>query len=95
MQGKYYRSGIPDEDRRKLIGCFFSGSVVAAPFVALLYGQKASLVVLALALLTVAVFALLEGRASHGVRRKQLLALGLINGGFLILTLMVLALLLD
>ncbi len=85
MQGRY-RDGVPEEDRRRIVGCIFGGAIVAAPFIGLLYSQMISLIVLALALGTVMTFAFLQARDERGPRRTHLAILAGVNLVFLVLT---------
>ncbi len=88
MQGRY-RDGVPEEDRRRIAGCIFGVAILAAPFIGLLYSQMISLIVLALALVTVLAFAFLQARDERGPRRTQLVMLALVNLVFLVLTIAV------
>ena len=86
--------GVPDEQKRQMVGCGFAIAVVVAPFLGLLYGQVAGLAVLAGALATT-LLAVVEGsRDADDVEQRRLRILAVINGIFLLLTLLLLAALL-
>ena len=84
MRDDQHRNGLSEEERRRVIGCAFSAAVVAAPFVALLYSREIGLAVLAAALGCTVYFAGDAYReAEAGERRRQLLALLIVNIVFL------------
>jgi hypothetical protein len=85
MRDDRNRNGLTDEERRRIAGCAFSAAVVAAPFIALLYSQTIGLAVLAVALATTLVFAVDAWQHATGGDRERLLALSLIDAGFLAL----------
>ncbi len=78
MLGRY-RNGIPEEERRRLIGCGFSLAILAAPFLALLVSATVGLVVLALALATSAWFAFEAAKEADPATGKRLRLLAGIN----------------
>lgn len=78
MQGRY-RNGIPEDERRRLIGCAFSVAIVAAPFLALVVSPTMGLTVLALALATSAWFALEASHEAEPVTRNRLRMLAGLN----------------
>lgn len=90
MRDERYRNGLSEDERRRLAGCAFSSAVVAAPFIALLYSQMIGLTVLAIALACTVLFAIEAYRQAPSSERRRLLALTLINAGFLALVLVVL-----
>lgn len=85
MQGRY-RDGIPEDEKRKLLGCLFSVAILIAPFIALLYGTSTGLVVLALALLTSIWFAWKALDETSEPMRSRLRLLIAVNSALLILT---------
>ena len=86
MQGRY-RNGIPEDERRRLIGCAFSTAIVAAPFLALLVSVRAGLLVLVLALATAGWFAFEASEGAANPYRKWLRLLAIANALFLIVAL--------
>ncbi len=87
-------NGVPDEQKRQIVGCGFAIALVIAPFLALLYGQAAGLAVLAGALATT-LLAVIEGsRGADAVEQRRLRILAVINGIFFLLTLILLGALL-
>ncbi len=85
MQGRY-RDGIPEEEKRKILGCLFSGAILVAPFIALLYGTSTGLIVLALALMTSIWFAWEGLDESSATVRSRLRILIAINMTLLVMT---------
>lgn len=76
--------------RPPLAGCVFGAGVIAAPFLALLYGIEVGLGVMAVALATVAVFGMQAAQhAPPDLRRRLLLAVA-VNGVLAIVCLAVL-----
>jgi len=83
VQGRY-RKGIPEDERRRLIGCAFSAAIIAAPFLALLVSVQAGLIVLVLALATAGWFAFEASADAEEPFRKRLRLLALANALFMI-----------
>lgn len=93
MHGRY-RDGVPAEDRQRLIGCAFSGAIVASPFIALLYSRRIGLGVLALALICTLYFTFVARNEVAGRdTRTKLLVLMIVNALFLSVTVLALVLL--
>ncbi|MGD9713965.1 MAG: hypothetical protein AB7V46_18190 [Thermomicrobiales bacterium] len=85
MQGRY-RNGISEAERRRLIGCAFSGAIIAAPFLAFLVSGTLALAVLAAALATAGWFAFDISSKIGGSARRNLRILAWVNLIFLLLT---------
>ena len=94
MSPAHWDTRVPDDQKRQIVGCGFAIAIVVAPFLALLYGEIAGLAVLAGALATT-LFAVVEGsRGSEPIEQRKLRILAVVNGAFLLITLLLLALLL-
>jgi hypothetical protein len=66
-------------DRPPLVGLLLGLAILAAPFLALLYGLDAGLAVMALALAAVGVLALLAARTAEPDLRQRLLVVAAVN----------------
>ncbi|MEZ4498751.1 MAG: hypothetical protein R2839_01535 [Thermomicrobiales bacterium] len=83
MQGRY-RNGIPEEEKKRIAGCLFSGAIVIAPFVALLLDARLAMVVLAAALGAVAGFSAEAAKRADEQSRGRLIVLAAANGVLLV-----------
>jgi hypothetical protein len=83
MRDTRNRNGLTEDERRRVIGCAFSAAVAIAPFIALLYSREIGLVVLAAALGCTIYFAFEAYREAEADRRRQLMALLVVNAAFL------------
>ncbi|MBX3070634.1 MAG: hypothetical protein KF883_09080 [Thermomicrobiales bacterium] len=84
MQGRY-RDGIPEDEKKRILGCAFSGAILIAPFVALLYSKTIALVVLIFALGSAAWFAFEGSRGADAVTQARLRVLAGVNVVLLVL----------
>jgi hypothetical protein len=76
---------IPDT-REGRIGCLLAFAIVVSPFLALLYGVEASLVVLAMATGATAWLALSASRTAASPRKNSLIVAGALNAGFALIS---------
>ena len=76
--------------RPPLAGCVFGGSILAAPFLASLYGLTAGLAVMTIALATTTAFGVHGARAASPEIRRSLLAIVALNGALAVVCLGVL-----
>lgn len=90
MRGKRV-SGSNEAELRAMIGCLFAGSIVVAPFVALLYSQMIGLVVLAFALGGTVAIAREAARTGPDESQQRLRLLVRVNLLFLAVTLVAIA----
>lgn len=67
-------------ERRPGVGCFFGAAMLAAPFLALLYGWNAGLAVMAAALAATTGLAIQAGRTAPPEVRRRLLPVAVVNG---------------
>lgn len=74
------RDWIDRRGRPPLAGCVFAAGVIAAPFLALLYGIEAGLGVMAVALATVTAFGAHAAQHAPPDLRRRLLPAVVLNG---------------
>ncbi len=77
-------------ERPPLAGCIFAAGVVAAPFLASLYGLTAGLAVMTLALATTTAFGAHAAHTAPPEIRRRLLPIVVVNGVLVIVCLRVL-----
>ena len=70
---------LPRPDRVRLTGCVLAAALVAAPFLALLYGLNAALAVMTLALTATAYLARTAAGAADAATRQRLRTAVVIN----------------
>ena len=73
------RGGGGRGERPRFVGCAFGAAILAAPFLALLYGPVAGLTVSTLALAATAYLAFEGARGAEGGARRRLRAAGAVN----------------
>lgn len=66
-------------ERSPLVGLLLGLAILAAPFLALLYGFDAGLIVMALALAAVGLLAVLAARTAEAELRQRLLVVAAVN----------------
>jgi hypothetical protein len=75
---------VTSDEKRRIVGCGFGAAIVVAPFLALLYGTKAGLAVLASAL-TLTLYAVVQAMDDDDdLVRRRLTILAAINLAFLV-----------
>lgn len=81
---------IRASDRARVVGCAFTAAMVAAPFLALLYGPTAGLAIAAVALSATAFLAADATRVAPAEARRRLIVAAVLNGGLALACLAVL-----
>lgn len=86
----WVRDWIDQGARPSLVGCVFAVGVIAAPFLALLYGIEAGLGMMAAALATVTGFGVYATQHAPPDLRRRLLPVVMLNGVLAVACLLVL-----
>ena len=86
----WVRDWIDQGARPPLAGCIFAVGVIAAPFLALLYGIEAGLAVMTAALATVTGFGAHAAQHAPAELRRRLLPVVMLNGALAVACLLVL-----
>lgn len=82
--GRGGAGGGPPLERTRVLGLLFAGAMVAAPFLALLYGPTAGLAVATLALAATAALAGDAARGAGPAARRRLVVAAAVNGGLVV-----------
>ena len=86
-----HRRDLGPDDIRRMVGCLFVAAMVAAPFLALLYGFTLALIVMVCALAATSYLALDAAKTAPGALRHRFRIVAAINGALGLAGILVLA----